>query len=151
MNNDSVTYVAVLTIANALSDGSSVIGDLPDGSGGFFYEGDGVGGFLYEEDTAMAAGTNYVFAWKDADGTLHKSPVFDGGDYQNAEYEADAARTEQITYLGYNGTSGSMDNSNSTYFGLKIVLNHTFGTLNNSPLIKTVPYKTVSSSSPGRS
>ena len=146
MFEDSVTYVAVLTIANGLSDGDA-IGDLPDGSGGFFLEQDAIGGFGYEEDTALAAGSKYVFAWRDADGSLHKSPLFDGGDVFNETFLADFARTEQITYLGYNGTSGSMDDSDSTYFGLKVILKHTAGTLNNSPLIRTIPFKTASSSS----
>ena len=146
MFEDSATYVAVLTIANGLSDGDP-IGDLPDGSGGFFLLQDAVGGFGYEEDTALATGSHYVFAWKNADGTLHKSPLFDGGDVFDATFLAPVARTEQITYLGYNGVSGSMDDADSTYFGLKLVMKNTAGLLNNSPLVKTIPYKTAASSS----
>jgi hypothetical protein len=36
-----------------------------------------------------------------------------------------------------------MDATSDTYFGLQIVLDHTFGMLNNSPLILTIPYKST--------
>jgi hypothetical protein len=148
MFEDSVTYLAVINAANGLTNNTEGVGSLTAGMGGFFHTGDQVGGYVYKGD-ALAAGEATIFAWADADGNLHKTSEFDGGNVTHASTLADNAstRTNQITYLGYNGTSGEMDNSNSTYFGLKLVLNHTFGTLNNSPLIKTIPYKTVASSS----
>jgi len=140
---DSVTYMSVLNVANALTDVTDSVEDLPTGSGGFFFADSD----LYEDDTAAVAATRYFYAWRDTAGVLHKTPIFLGSQIANAAYLADIARVEQLTYLGYNGVSGEMDDSNSTYFGLKVVLNHTFGTLNNSPLIKTIPYKTIAASS----
>ena len=147
MFEDSVTYVAVLNITNSLTDNTTPYTSLPAGAGGFFHAStDEVEGLA--EESALAAGIKYFFAWKDTNGILHKTNVFSHEQAINRTKLATTALVEQITFLGYDGVSaGAMDAEASTYFGLKLVLNHTFGLLNNSALIKTIPFKTSATGS----
>jgi len=139
MFEDSVTYLYVMDVASGLTDDTEGPASLPAGAGAFFNFGTNV-----TEQTAITASANrFYFGYRSDDGILQRSPTFQGNQITNATKIDTVALTEQISYLGYNGTAGSMDDSDSTYFGL----NHTFGLLNNSPLIKTIPFKTASSSS----
>lgn len=143
MFEDSVTYLYVVDVASGLSDDTDGPEELPSGAGAFFNAGDDD----TEQSDITSSTDKFYFGYRTDDGILHKSPTFRGSEITNETRFDTASLTEQISYLGYNGTSGEMDDSDSTYFGLKMVLNHTFGMLNNSPLVKTIPYKTVSSSS----
>jgi len=136
-NFDSPTYTYILSADAGTADADPVI-NLADASGQFAFQETGL-----IEEGAMVAGSDYYFAFMNTNGVLQKSPVFDGGTIANAVSKDYAALTEQVSYLGYNGTSGSLDAANATYYSLGIVLNHTFGLLNNSPLIKTVPFKST--------
>ena len=134
---DSQTLLYVCTVTNGLADNAAYTDATHPAGSGVFVNIDN----MTVEESALTATTNYQFYWKDTAGILHKSPRFLGAHVKNALGVENEARVEQVTYLGYNGVSGSMDAANSTYYGLQIVLNHTFGMLNNSPLVLTVPYK----------
>ena len=139
---DSATYVYVINNNHGLTEGATVnVNSLTvAGSGGFFHQATQ----LLEEDTAITANAGkFFFAKLNADSTLVKSPVFRGTTISNAT-SADALDVliNQVTYWGYNGTAGAMDSA-AGYYGLKIVLDHTFGMFNNSPLIKTIPFKST--------
>lgn len=136
-NFDSPTYTYILNVDDGIGDGAAITG-LADKSGQFAFLDTG----LSETDAAVS-GSDYYFAFMNTNSVLQKSSVFDGGTIANAVSKDTVARTEQITYVGYNGTSGSLDATNATYYSLGIVLNHTFGLLNNSPLMKTVPFKST--------
>lgn len=127
----------LLYVCNVTNGNAAAFASLPNGSGAFYHYPNGA----LNED-AIAAGETVYFVHRNSRGVLHFSPPIDLNRLRNASSMDNEARIEQVTYLGYNGTSGSMDVANSTYFGLQIVLDHTFGMLNNSPLILTVPYKT---------
>jgi hypothetical protein len=133
MFEDSRTKVFVCNVTNAA--GAADIELLPSQSGSFYVDPE-----TQKEDAIATVPTRFVY--RNTAGVLSFTPYFTTANIRNAGCKAYAARTEQITYLGYNGTSGSLDAANSTYYGLKIILNHTFGMLNNSPIILTVPYKT---------
>jgi len=75
------------------------------------------------------------------------SPFFNVTNTANKIHEDHVAATEQISYLGYNGTSGSLDKVANKLVVLQFLLQHTMATINNSPMIKTVPYKTVGATS----
>ena len=137
-NFDSPTYTYIMNADDGTSDDTD-ISTLAAKSGQFIFEETD----KIEAGTVVASGTNYFFAFKDAGSVIHKSPTFDGGTVVNAVSKDTVALTEQVTYVGYNGTSGSLDAANATYYSLGIVLNHTFGLLNNSPLIKTIPFKST--------
>ena len=135
MFEDSKTDLFVPRVDN----GTALRSALTAGMGGFYLTGANNAPFI---GATLTAGAEFEYCLRDTRGALRKSPAFTPEQVFNATYMITTARTEQISYLGYNGTSGSLDVTNSKYFGLKIILNHTFGMLNNSPLIITVPYKT---------
>lgn len=78
-------------------------------------------GVMITEATA-ATEKRFVIAAKLADGTIQKSPVYDKADIVKAKVKAYAAKTNQIDYIGYNGTAGSIDviNDNQYYIHLYI-------------------------------
>lgn len=138
MFEDSKTELYVCSVTNG---NAATAEALPNNSGGFF---NCTTGALVE--TALADGTEYQFICRNSKGVLNKSPKFTTADLFGVRtYMPASARTEKVVYFGYNGTSGSLDAANSTYYSLKLVLNHTFGMLNNSPLMLTIPYKSDSS------
>lgn len=138
ISEDSRTQLFVCNVTNA---DAATFTALPAQSGAFYYEPQTF------TETAMSTNSTlyHRFAYKNTKGVLSFTKPFRYADIQNGGYQAYVARQEQVTYLGYNGTSGSMDAANSTYYGLQVVLNHTFGMLNNSPMIVTIPYKSDSS------
>lgn len=71
------------------------------------------------------------------------SPFFDMAKITNPIHEDYVAPVEQVSYVGYNGTTGSLDGVANKLVVMQVILQHTMATLNNSPMIKTVPYKTV--------
>ena len=140
MFEDSRTQVMVCNVTNANAASHAVLKALTDGAAAFYDEP--------QTFTETALATNptlyHHLAYRNGAGQLEITNNFRSGDIQNGGYYGYLARVEQVSYLGYNGVgaAGSMDAANSTYYGLKIVLNHTFGMLNNSPQILTIPYKT---------
>jgi len=132
---DSKTDLHVVRAANA----TALRAALTAGTMGGFYA---TGTNAVPVVAALTALAEYEYCSRDTRGALRKSPAFTPEMIFNATYMLTTARTEQITYLGWNGVAGAMDAANSTYYGLKIILDHTFGMLNNSPMIVTVPYKT---------
>jgi len=135
MFEDSRTKVFVCNVTNANAASFAV---LPAQSAAFYAEP--------QTFTEAAITTTLTrIAYRNTKSVLSFSVPFVAAEIKNGGYSAYSARVEQVTYLGYNGTSGSMDAVNSTYYGLQIVLNHTFGMLNNSPLVVTIPYKSDAS------
>jgi len=137
-NFDSPTYTYITNALTGTTDGLTVNG-IAAKSGAFTFLADD----LVEIGHAMASGTDYYFAFRNTNSVLQKSASFDFGKLVDIRCKETIARTEQVSYLGYNGTSGSMDAVNATYYGVGLVPNHTFGLLNNSPLIKTLPFKST--------
>ena len=135
MFEDSRTKVFVCNVTNA---NAASFAALPAQSAAFYAE---------PQTFTEAAITTILtrIAYRNTKSVLSFSVPFVAAEIKNGGYSAYSARVEQVTYLGYNGTSGSMDAANSTYYGLQIVLNHTFGMLNNSPLVVTIPYKSDAS------
>jgi hypothetical protein len=131
---DSKTDLHVVRAANA----TALRAALTAGTMGGFYA---TGTNAVPVVAALTALNEYEYCSRDTRGALRKSPSFFPEQIANATYMLTTARTEQITHLGYNGVAGSMDAANSTYYGLKVILDHTFGMLNNSPMIVTIPYK----------
>lgn len=134
---DSVSYVFIITAAHGLADTNGEAA-LAAGGGCFFIDGYGA-----EVDTVLStqgSTADIWFAAKRADGTIMRSPRCKWANMVEKYSNVYIAPVEQESFLGYNGVSGSMD-STLGYYSLSVVLDHTFGLLNNSPLIKTVPYK----------
>jgi hypothetical protein len=135
MFEDSKTDLFVIRVDN----GTALRAALTAGMGGFYATGTNAVPVL----AALTALNEYEYCTRNAAGALLKSSPFFPEQIANPTYALTTALVEQVTYLGYNGVTATlaMDATNSTYYGLKIILDHTFGTLNNSPMIVTIPYK----------
>lgn len=141
MFEDSKTQLFMGTITNGYADTNAwTAAGQPTGSVVFVKVIDNT-----VEEGALVAGTEYRVIGKNTLGVLQYSPVFTPATLKNAFAVENEARVEQVSYLGYNGTSGSLDAVNSTYYSLRVVLDSTFGMLNNSPLMLTIPYKSDAS------
>ena len=69
------------------------------------------------DGTAIAAGsTGIMIAVKKADGTLDQTEVIPTAGIVKASVKSYAAGTNQVDYIGFNGTSGSIDAVNSTHY-----------------------------------
>lgn len=134
---DSKTDLFVVRVDN----GTALRSALTAGMGGFYLTGANNAPFI---GATLTAGAEFEYCLRNARGALRKSPPFRPEQVWNATYMLTTARVEQVTHLGYNGADATlaMDVANSKYFGLKIILDHTFGMMNNSPQIITIPYKT---------
>lgn len=69
------------------------------------------------DGTAIAAGsTGIMIAVKKADGTLDQTEVIPTAGIVKASVKSYAAGTNQVDYIGFNGTSGSIDAVNATHY-----------------------------------
>jgi len=69
------------------------------------------------DGTAIAAGsTGIVIAVKKADGTLDQTEVIPTAGIVKASVKSYAAGTNQVDYIGFNGTTGSIDAVNATHY-----------------------------------
>ena len=90
--------------------------------------------------SAITSG-KYRLVSKLANGQFVFSPVFDMAKV-SAVGQSYTAATEQVSYWGYNGTSGSLGTiTNGNTYTLHVELKQTAPMLNNTPLIKTIPWK----------
>jgi hypothetical protein len=72
--------------------------------------------------SALVAGDRFQIVYKKVDGQLMESPVIDFTYVKNKAYVNTAAATEQVSYIGYNGTTGSIALSNNSNYRVSIVL-----------------------------
>lgn len=96
---------------------------------------------------AVASGTIYRVITK-KNGVMKYSPRFDGGKISVKTKQAYSAPTEQVTYVGYNGTSGALDGgsiSTGKNYSLKIEFTNCFQ-YQKGNLIKPSYYKTTTTS-----
>ena len=73
-------------------------------------------------------------------GVIKFSPFFKFGEMFNDTKLDTTPLVEQISFLGYNGTTGALDSTIDTYYGIKIALDHQYNIGNNSPVMKTIPF-----------
>lgn len=80
---------------------------------------------LFADATGAISTGKHEFVQKRQDGSIFKSPVIDMAKV-TAKKVAYTAPTQRIRYVGYNGTSGSIDAENSTNYLLTIKHKFTF-------------------------
>lgn len=131
MYENSVTYQFIANAANTVANGANVSG-LPEGAVAIVNEAHNV-------VTGVAAGTNKVKVANRVNGSLKFSPTFVLGELIANERISYSAPVEQVTYLGFNGTTGSMDTTIDATYTASVRLDNTQGVYNNTPIIKTVP------------
>lgn len=139
------TYVFVGNVAHGLSHGNAVSGQAAGSVLLEFENG------TAELTTALsgATTTKVRVSQKKADGTVVKSPWFDyasiltktSSDYSALGAAAQAA--EQISYIGYDGTTvtGLGTITEGEVYQIAFNLMHTQGAVNNSTFVKHVPYE----------
>ena len=75
---------------------------------------------------------------------LYYSPFFEGKNITNYKGKASVAAVEQVSYLGYNGTSGEFDDSANETFIVRIVRKDSQATFGNKEELKFGVYKSAS-------
>jgi len=137
IGENSVTY---LYIGNKSRNGVTDILKLPEGAVALTKADN-----EREIVTSGSANETLQVAQK-VNGQLVYSPVFVPNDFTVSRNEHEDAK-EQITFVGYNGTEGNLDedeDDKGTTFNLSLRMSHTQGMYNNTPMIKSVPYRLLS-------
>lgn len=92
-------------------------------------------------DAITATQGKFRVVQKLSNGQIIYSPFFEAADY-SARSEAYAAATEQVSYFGYNGTSGDLGSPTvGELYTLSVLLRTTAPATNTKGVVKTVPYK----------
>lgn len=99
-----------------IGSGTSAPGDADlaafkaDGTAGEIFASDGAGSAF------AATSTQLILSVKNADGTLQQTEVIPVAGIVKAKALAYTAGTNQVDYIGFNGTSGSIDAVNATHY-----------------------------------
>jgi len=109
--------VEYLQIGSAVAATTTTITAMNAGEIGIFTS-EGVR--LTEATAATVAGNRFVIVTKLADGTIVRSPEYSKADMKYATRKVYTAATQQVDYIGYNGTSGSMDVINDNTYKIHI-------------------------------
>ncbi len=94
-----------------------------------------IGVFLVGSSTAkvdaLASGDKFRIAFKNVDGVVEWTPVIEYDTVKNKKAQLYVAATERIRAIGFDGTSGSIDNQDLTTYTLDVTLfdnSKTYGT-----------------------
>lgn len=118
MNIDGQNMVTHFAISNAASQAvitSGNISALTEGQMAICNEGGEVLDADRKDGGAGSAFNNYRIAYVE-NGKLYQTPVIEHSNITSATEQVYVAKTEQVTYIGYNGTSGSITTANSNGF-----------------------------------
>jgi len=133
MFEDSVTYQYIGNVANGGTDDTTYAKDFAAGSIGLV----GEDGILEETDSSSST-SKFRIANMLSTGQVVYSPFFVPNDCTITS-DTYAADTQQVTYFGYNGSSGSLGTIVSgNVYTLHIEIRQTAPVVGTSPLIKTV-------------
>ena len=138
INEKNCTYLFVGNVTNGYADNADVdIDAMPAGSVVLVKLDQTT---VKSEETAIAGTTPFQIINKLSDGTIVRSPSFKLENWISAGKAAYAAPTEQVSFLGYNGTSvtglGTITLGESYIVGLW--LNHTKGTYDQKGEVKHI-------------
>ena len=86
-------------------------------------------------DGAVTNGLDYRIVMKSSNGTVTYSPWFKPEQILTKKTQAYSAPVEQVSYVGYNGTSGNLDANANTEYVLRVILDYTQRNANNTPVI----------------
>ena len=89
-------------------------------------------------DGAVTNGLDYRIVLKSSNGTVTYSPWFKPEQILTKKTQAYSAPVEQVSYVGYNGTSGNLDANANTEYVLRVILDYTQRNANNTPVIKSL-------------
>lgn len=83
---------------------------------------------------ALTAGDVFTISFKDADGQVINTPHIKYDNIVRKSASTYAAATQKLTYVGYNGTTGSLAVSNSDVYIMRVILKDPTRTLQEHPL-----------------
>jgi hypothetical protein len=140
MFENGVTYQYIGNVTNGATSGTTLGKDIAVGSVAVVKVADNK---VYETDQTAVTGL-FRLVQKTAGGQLIYSPEFEMTKVTIGSKSYTAA-TEQVTYFGYNSSSGSLGTivSGSTYV-LSITLSSYAPGIGTSPLVKTIPHVATS-------
>lgn len=127
-----------LMVANTAIGSNTTVATMPNGSFAIVNDAGTVQG-----GAIVASAATYRVVMKTAAGKVIYSPHFQGTKISYKEYTAYAPHIEQVSFLGYNGSTGAMDATAGQTFTLRIFLEWTKSILNNSALLLDVPVYTT--------
>lgn len=137
MFEDSVTYQYIGNVTSSASDGTTKAADIAAGSVALVDEA----GVCYTTTDKSAATTKFRIANKLAGGQVIYSPFFVPAS-STLSSDTYSANTQQVTYFGFNGSSGSLGTivSGNVYI-LHVELKETAPMVGTSPLLRTVAWE----------
>lgn len=127
-----------LFVANTAIGSYTTVATMPNGSFAIVNDAGTV-----QTGAITSSTSTYRVVMKTAQGKVIYSPHFQGTKMSFKDYTAYDGHVEQVSFLGYNGSTGAMDASAGQTFKLRIFLEWTKSVLNNSALILEVPFYTT--------
>lgn len=89
---------------------------------------------------AMTVADTFQVCWKDATGRIYNSQPIKYANILSKSKADYAAATQKVSYVGYNGTSGSIAIGNSDVYIMRVVLLDTTRALSEHPLYEYAEY-----------
>lgn len=138
MYEGNVTYQFIGNVDSGATAGTTTIAGMANGSVAWVNEA----GVVQSGTGASQLTSGKIrLAQKTASGKVILGPVIDVAKVKSSVVTDYSSDLEQISYWGYNGTSGSLGTIVSgQLFTLSVVLSQTSPTANNTPIIKTIPW-----------
>jgi hypothetical protein len=137
MFENSVTYQFISNVTKGADGAITDLAALPEGSACVVNPNNTILNIA-----GIGAATNVRIAQR-INGNLVFSPYFNRATAARRLFVT-RAEQQQVTFLGYNNTAGALDDTANATYTLGIILRDTAGVLNNTPMIKTVPYYNLS-------
>ena len=138
MFEGNASYLYVANVASGVADAGDVK-LIANGSVAFC-----------KEDGTIEKGANTTeklrLAKKLADGTMIYSPELNMATRKNVVGKSFVAPERQISYLGFNGTSGALDATANELFVMHLEWMNSQFTINNTPIRFSAPYQTTAAS-----
>jgi hypothetical protein len=103
------------------------------------------GVMMTEATAATSAGNRFVIATKLADGTIVRSPEYSKADIKSCTRKVYTAGTVQTDYVGYNGTTGSIDVINDNSYKINLQVQELLRSNSDGRKVKFGIYKSSSS------
>jgi hypothetical protein len=100
---------------------------------------------MTEATAATSAGNRFIIATKLADGTIVRSPEYSKADIKSCTRKVYTAGTVQTDYVGYNGTTGSIDVINDNSYKINLQIQELLRSNSDGRKVKFGIYKSSSS------
>lgn len=100
-----------------------------------------------EDGNELTAGTPFSLVGKSVDDTLHYSPILNPKNIRNLSYRAYTAKAEQVDYIGWNGTAGTIEATVYNHYMLSVYYKHDKAMWSEQKNIRVYNYETGATAS----